>query len=129
VYGRPEASSASSVLRWSSARAAVSLGRVDHDPVLGGAALVDLAAGDQQHPVTGGEDAVEGLGGAVVGDGDLHAARREPGGLLLAADDGRDLLGRNLLQQPLDDELAEMPGRSGDDDAHGETPPGGRVRH
>ncbi len=95
----------------------------DHGGVLRDAPA-DLAAGDQQHLVARGEGALERLGRVVVGDAHLDALRGQVGGLPAVADDGHDLGGRDLLQQPVHDEAAQVPGGSGDDDAHGATPCG-----
>lgn len=94
------------------------LGGVDDDLVLSDAALVELVARDQQHLVAGREEAVEGGGRVVVGDREPYAPGREVGGLGLVTYDGGDLLGRDLLQQLLDDVTAEVSGGSGDDNAH-----------
>ncbi len=94
------------------------LRRVDDRGVLGDAAA-DLAAGDEQHPVTGPEGPGQRLGVVVVGDPKLDAAGGEAGGLVLVADDGGDAVGGDGGQQLLHDEAAELSGGSGDDDAHG----------
>ncbi len=88
---------------------------LDHGGVLG-EALADLAAGDQQHPVSAGERLVEAVGLAVVGAADLDAGRGEASGLLRGAHGRDDLLGRDLGQQGVDHQAAELAGGSGNHD-------------
>jgi hypothetical protein len=78
----------------------------------------DLVRRDEQHPVRARECRPQRLGLRVVGAANLDPAGGEVLRLLGISREGRELARGELLQEPFDDEAAEVARGSGDDD-HG----------